>query len=123
MFSDPVFPVFPTLRITLNCLSVAFFNTAEYTRFFSLEEALRMNSENAVDSTVFDLENNGMVFSLQLLNPSRKADTNCDFRSNSFPICVHISSINKSMFNSFISSLTSALIVLDVFEFAILLTR
>jgi len=44
-------------RITSVCLSVAFFNTSVYTRFFSLEEALRIKSEKVVDLTVLSLEN------------------------------------------------------------------
>jgi len=44
-------------RITSVCLSVAFFNTSVYTRFFSLEEALRIKSEKVVDLTVLSFEN------------------------------------------------------------------
>jgi len=36
---------------------VAFFITSKYTRFFSLEEALRIKSENGVDLIVFGFEN------------------------------------------------------------------
>ncbi len=49
------------------CISVAFFKTSEYTRFFSLEGALRINSENLVDSMTsgfFDFENRDIIFTL-----------------------------------------------------------
>jgi len=48
----------------LFCFSVAFFKTCAYTRFFSLEEALRIKSENGVDSAVFDLENIDIIVRL-----------------------------------------------------------
>jgi len=48
--------------MTRNCLSVAFFITSEYTRFFLPEEALRMKSENGVDLTVFDFENIAILY-------------------------------------------------------------
>lgn len=43
--------------MTFNCLSVAFFRTREYTRFFSPAEALRIKLANSVVLTVFFLEN------------------------------------------------------------------
>jgi len=52
------------LWIILSCLSVAFFRTSEYTRFFSPEEAFRIKSEKGVDLTVFDFENNDIVLNL-----------------------------------------------------------
>ena len=52
--------------MTTICLSVAFFITSEYTRFFSLEEALRMKSENGVDLTVLGFENSDII-----LNPGQ----------------------------------------------------
>ena len=48
----------------LSCLSVSFFKTSEYTRFFSPEEALRIKSEKGVDLTVFDFENSDIVLNL-----------------------------------------------------------
>jgi len=58
-----------------SCLSVAFFNTSAYTRFFSAAEALRMKSENGVDLTVFSFENIDILFNLdytdQFLKVSR----------------------------------------------------
>lgn len=43
------------------CRSVAFFITSVYTRFFSLEEAVRMNSENSDEQAGFDFQNENMV--------------------------------------------------------------
>ena len=48
--------------MTRSCLSVAFFITSEYTRFFLPEEALRIKSENGVDLTVFDFENIDILY-------------------------------------------------------------
>ncbi len=51
--------------MTLSCLSVAFFITSEYTRFFSPEEALRIKSENGVDLTVLNFENMDIILNLR----------------------------------------------------------
>lgn len=51
------------LDISRFCRSVAFLRTRPYTFFFLAEEAVRMNSENGVDSPesdVFALENRDM---------------------------------------------------------------
>ncbi len=50
--------------MTTICLSVAFFITSEYTRFFSFEEALRIKSENGVDLTVLCFENMDIILNL-----------------------------------------------------------
>ena len=50
--------------MTRSCLSVAFFITSEYTRFFLPEEALRIKSEKGVDLTVFGFENIDIILNL-----------------------------------------------------------
>ena len=48
------------------CLSVAFFKTPEYTRFFVPDEAWRIKSAKAVVSIVFLLKNIMLIY----VNPS-----------------------------------------------------
>jgi hypothetical protein len=49
--ADCVFTYFDARAgTTATCRSVAFFRTSVYTRFFSLADALRINSENEVDA-------------------------------------------------------------------------